>query len=140
MTKGDVDLARQELRLHLREHVVWERNTVWREMIGIERKAQAANLGIRNTMLGQDSDSKKRLQGDEAGGAMKETQTPLGSTKCPKFLVSSTFWVLVVDIAIFAVLLAVPIMDKPEQQNCLALVVFVSLLWATEVCVHQATL
>ena len=140
VTKADVDLARQELRLHLREHVVWERNTVWREMIGIERKAQAANLGIRNTMLGQDTDPKKRLQGDEAGGATKEIQTPLGTTKCPKFLLSGTFWVLVTVIAVFAVLLAVPIMDKPEQQNCLALVVFVSLLWATEVRVRNLLL
>lgn len=135
VTKGDLELARQELRLHLREHVVWERNTVWREMIGIERKAQAANLGIRNTMLGHDTDPKKaRLQGDEAGGATKEIHTPLGTTRCPKFLVSGTFWVLVAVIAVFAMLLAVPIMAKPEQQNCLALVVFVSLLWATEVC------
>jgi phosphate transporter len=134
VTKGDVEAARQELRLHLREHVVWERNTVWREMIGIERKAQAANLGIRNTLLGQETDPRKsRLQGDDAAGATKEIQTPLGSTRCPKFLLSGTFWVLVADIAVFAVLLAVPIMDKPEQQNCLALVVFVSLLWATEV-------
>lgn len=134
VTKGDVDAARQELRLHLREHVVWERNTVWREMIGIERKAQAANLGIRNTMLGQDTDPKKaRLQGDREDGAMKEVRTPLGRTKCPKFLISGTFWVLVTCIAVFAVLLAVPIMEKPEQQNCLALVIFVSLLWATEV-------
>ena len=52
VTKGDVQLARRELRLHLREHVAWERNTVWREMIGIERKAQAANVGVRNTLLG----------------------------------------------------------------------------------------
>ena len=40
VTEGDVAVAKKELRLHLREHVVWERNTVWREMIGIERKAQ----------------------------------------------------------------------------------------------------
>ena len=134
VTKGDVEAARQELRLHLREHVVWERNTVWREMIGIERKAQAANLGIRNTMLGQDTDPKKaRLQGDAEDVALKEVHTPLGNARCPKFLISGTFWVLVTVIAIFAVLLALPIMDKPEQQNCLALVVFVSLLWATEV-------
>ncbi len=134
VTKGDVEAARQELRLHLREHVVWERNTVWREMIGIERKAQAANLGIRNTMLGQDTDPKKaRLQGDREDGAMKEVHTPLGTTRCPKFLVSGTFWVLVACIAVFAILLTVPIMEKPEQQNCLALVMFVSLLWATEV-------
>jgi hypothetical protein len=32
------------------------------------------------------------------------------------------------------ILLMVPIMEEPEQQNCLAMVVFVSLLWATEVC------
>lgn len=134
VTKGDVEAAKQELRLHLREHVVWERNTVWREMIGIERKAQAANLGIRQTMLGHDSDTKKRLQGDSDSGAMKEIRTALGKTRVPKFLVSSTFWVLVICIAIFAVLLAVPIMEKPEQQNCLAMLTLVSLLWATEVC------
>ena len=103
-------------------------------MIGIERKAQAANLGIRNTMLGQDTDPKKaRLQGDDEHATTKEVVTPLGRTRCPRFLLSSTFWVLVFTIAVFAVLLAVPIMEEPEQQNCLALVVFVSLLWATEV-------
>lgn len=135
VTKGDIEAARQELRLHLREHVVWERNTVWREMIGIERKAQAANLGIRNTMLGQDNDPKRaRLQGDDDDGTTKEVNLPIGKYRCPKFLVTGTFWVLCAIIAIFAVLLSVPIMERPEQQNCLALVVFVSLLWATEVC------
>ena len=107
VTKGDVDTARRELRLHLREHVVWERNTVWREMIGIERKAQAANLGVRATMLGQESNSKNaRLQGDSEGSAVKEVQLPIGRYTCPKFLISSTFWLLVLSIAIFAVLLA----------------------------------
>ena len=135
VTRGDLELARRELRLHLREHVVWERNTVWREMIGIERKAQAANLGIRGTMLGQDSDpNKARLQGDSEESATKEVQTPVGRYVCPKFLFNGTFWVLVMTVAVFAVLLAVPIMEQPEQQNCLALVIFVSLLWATEVC------
>jgi hypothetical protein len=37
------------------------------------------------------------------------------------------------SLAAFIALLAIPIMDKPEEQNCLALLVFVSLLWATEV-------
>nr|POE54214.1 putative transporter c3b8.04c [Quercus suber] len=124
VTAGDVEAARKELRLSLREHVVWERNTVWREMIGIERKAQAANLGIRNTMLGQDTDpSKARLQGDTADGAIKEIRTPIGRYRCPKFLVSSTFWVLVACIAVFVVLLVVPIMEEPEQQHCLALAI-----------------
>ena len=137
VTKGDVSLAKRELRLHLREHVVWERNTVWREMIGIERKAQAANLGIRQTLLGGDhaDPAQTQRQGDDADiAATKEFVTPVGRYRCPAWLFSSTFFALVAIVAIFAVLLAVPIMKKTEQQNCLAMLVFVSLLWATEVC------
>lgn len=136
-TKGDVAEAKRELRLHLREHVVWERNTVWREMIGIERKAQAANIGITQTLLGRDVNAGRvRRQGDENESEIKEVVTPIGRYRCPQWLVSKTFWTLVACIAVFIVLLVVPIMEKPEQQNCLAMVVFVSALWATEVCTN----
>lgn len=135
VAKGDINTARRELRLHLREHVVWERNTVWREMIGVERKAQAANMGIRRTLLGGEHDpSKARLQGDDPDNfETKEVITPVGRLTCPRWLFSSTFFTLLVILVIFVVLLVVPIMDEPVQQNCLALVVFVSLMWATEV-------
>ena len=135
VTGGDVILAKKELRLHLREHVVWERNTVWREMIGIERKAQAANMGIRRTLLGADNDpAKARLQGDDYDNAdIKELATPVGRFRCPSWLFSSTLFTLLSIVAVFIVLLNAPIMKKPEQQNCLAMLVFVSLLWATEV-------
>ena len=135
VTKKDIGEARRELRLHLREHVVWERNTVWREMIGIERKAQAANMGIRRTLLGTDDDpTKARLQGDADGASStKVLRTPLGKYRCPSWLFSSTFFTLIVILAIFVVLLVVPIMSKPEQQNCLAMLVLVSMMWATEV-------
>lgn len=134
VTKGDIGLARRELRLHLREHVVWERNTVWREMIGIERKAQSANFGIKHTLLGGNHDnSRSRLQGDNNEfGEMKEISTPAGRLRCPTWLFSSAFFALVAITAIFIVLLTVPIMKRPEQQNCLAMLVLVSLLWATE--------
>ena len=139
ITKGDLPAARRELRLHLREHVVWERNTVWREMIGVERKAQAANMGIRRTLLGGDHDpSKARLQGDEPNEMeTKEIYTPVGRVTCPRWLFSSTFFMLVAILAIFVVLLITPIMEQQVQQNCLALVIFVSLLWATEVSRNQ---
>lgn len=135
VTKGDINTARRELRLHLREHVVWERNTVWREMIGVERKAQAANMGIRRTLLGGDQDpSKARLQGDEAEEmGTKEYVTPVGRFTCPHWLFSSTFVTLVAIVATFIVLLVIPIMEEQVQQNCLALVILVSLMWATEV-------
>ncbi|KAL6232319.1 SPX domain-containing protein [Aspergillus navahoensis] len=133
-TSGDLSLARRELRLHLREHVVWERNTVWREMIGIERKAQAANVGIRQTLLGGDADpALARRQGDEQAAQSKQLQTPFGVVSAPAWLWSANFATLIVVLVVFAVLLSIPIMEKPEQQNCLAMLVFVSLLWATEV-------
>lgn len=134
-TKSDLSQARRELRLHLREHVVWERNTVWREMIGIERKAQAANLGVRGTLLGGSGPSQARRQGDDDhDGAHKELTSPDGKYRLPRWLFSSTFITLVIIIACFIVLLVVPTVKKPEQRNCLAMLVFVSLLWATEVC------
>lgn len=134
VTKGDFRLARRELRLQLREHVVWERNTVWREMIGIERKAQAANMGIRRTLLGGEQDpAAAQRQGDEQEAATKEIITPVGKCPIPSWILSSTFATLVAIIAVFCILLSVPIMEQPEQQNCLAMLIFASLLWATEV-------
>jgi phosphate transporter len=134
ITGGDLPLAKRELRLHLREHVVWERNTVWREMIGIERKAQAANVGIRRTLLGMDEDpATARRQGDEQEAEAKEIKTPFGRYFVPEWLCSLSFGTLIVILTVFIILLYAPIMDKPEQQNCLAMLVFVSLLWATEV-------
>ena len=135
VTQGDIATAKKELRLHLREHVVWERNTVWREMIGIERKAQAANMGLRRTLLGRDNDpAKARLQGDDVDAdEIKELETPVGRIRVPTWLYSSTMLTLIGIIAIFFILLNIPIMKKVEQQNCLAMLIFVSLLWATEV-------
>jgi len=131
VTNGNMEEAKRELRLHLREHVVWERNTVWREMIGIERKGQAANLGIRQTILGGDP-GHARLQGDEAAAELKTFLTPVGRYRLPTWILSPTFYTLLASLAVFFVLLYIPIMKQPEQQNCLALVAFVSLLWATE--------
>lgn len=134
VTTGNMQLARRELRLHLREHVIWERNTVWREMIGIERKAQAANVGIRRTLLGVDDDpTTAQRQGDEMEIRTKEVNTPIGRYILPQWLCSLSFAALILILVVFAALLTVPIMEKPEQQNCLAMLVFVSLLWATEV-------
>ena len=138
VTDGDEVAAKRDLRSHLREHVVWERNTVWRDLIGIERRAEAASLG--HALLGRDGDpTKTRLQGDdEQFQPTKEIKTPIGRFTCPTWLFSSGMFNLIIIIAVFLVLLLVPIMNKPEQQNCLAMLVFVSLLWATEVCTLNA--
>ncbi|KAL2155376.1 hypothetical protein VTH82DRAFT_117 [Thermothelomyces myriococcoides] len=132
VTKGDAETALRDLRSHLREHVVWERNTVWRELIGLERRAEAASLG--HTLLGVDPDAQRtRLQGDdEIVLPSVKVATPLGRFALPVWLISSTTLTLIVIVALFFAALYVPIMDKPEQQNCLAMLMLVSLLWATE--------
>ncbi|KAF4470653.1 hypothetical protein FALBO_2458 [Fusarium albosuccineum] len=132
VTGGDEQLARKDLRSHLREHVVWERNTVWRDLIGIERRAEAAGLG--QALLGQERGNvTRRLQGDEAKAPPEsQIRTPFGKFTVPPWLASSSLWTLILCVTVFFLLLLLPIMEKPEQQNCLAMLVFVSLLWATE--------
>ena len=134
-TKGDVRQARSELRLHLREYVVWERNTVWREMIGMERKADGARLGRRPTLLsGPYDQSQVQRRGDETPPSVtRELDTPLGKIRVPRWAFGGNSLLLVGILACFVTLLSVPILQKAEQQNCLAMLVFVSLLWATEV-------
>lgn len=132
VTHGDEEAAKRDLRSHLREHVVWERNTVWRDLIGMERRAEGASLG--RALLGRGDAIKSRLQGDDdTSPETKELVTPIGRFTCPVWLFSSAMFTLLAIIALFLILLFVPILAKPEQQNCLAMLVFVSLLWATEV-------
>ncbi|KAI1324425.1 SPX-domain-containing protein [Xylariaceae sp. FL0255] len=132
VTHGDEALAKKDLRSHLREHVVWERNTVWRDLIGLERRAEAASLG-QGLLGGQNDGMKVRLQGDDAPiVATKKINTPLGPFTVPTWLFGSTMLTILVILAVFLLLLLLPIMQSPEQQACLAMLVFVSLLWATE--------
>lgn len=131
-TEGDIISAQKELKLHLREHVVWERNTVWREMIGIERKSQAAALGIRSTLLG-----KRAPTGVAEETKPIEIRTPVGKIKlprwCPVWLFSANMAILIFALAVFFAFLFIPTFKSIEQSNCLAILVFVSILWATEV-------
>lgn len=131
VTGGDDAMAKKELRSHLREHVVWERNTVWRDLIGIERRGEAARLG--SLLLGPDSNQARRLQGDDDKTVpMANIATPFGRLRLPAWIVNSSMLTLLLSTAAFLALLLLPIMKHPEQQNCLAMLVYVSLLWATE--------
>ncbi|KAF2966024.1 hypothetical protein GQX73_g7558 [Xylaria multiplex] len=132
VTQGDEVLAKKDLRSHLREHVVWERNTVWRDLIGMERRAEAASLG-KGLLSASNDGIKVRLQGDDAPAvATREISTPLGRFTCPAWVFGSSMLTTLAIIVVFLVFLMVPIIEKPEQQACLAMLIFVSLLWATE--------
>ncbi|KAJ2967140.1 hypothetical protein NUW58_g10511 [Xylaria curta] len=132
VTQGDQASAKKALRSHLREHVVWERNTVWRDLIGMERRAEAASFG-KGFLGASDDGTKARRQGDDVPAvSMRKITTPFGRFSCPAWLFGSTIPTILAILVVFIVLLIVPILEQPEQQACLALLVFVSLLWATE--------
>ncbi|KAN0064002.1 low-affinity phosphate transporter [Thecaphora frezii] len=127
VTNGDADAALQYLKTHLREQVVWQRNTVWREMIGIERRAQGAAL--ERTVMG----STKRADYEPA----KPTRlwTPCGAITLPSWLSVSTLHLVIAFTALVSLLKApgLRFFDRVEEQNCLAMLVFCTVLWATEV-------
>ncbi|ODV91912.1 hypothetical protein CANCADRAFT_22162 [Tortispora caseinolytica NRRL Y-17796] len=112
----DFESAKVELKMHLREYVVWERNTVWRDMIDMERKTQAARLGaqVNNSAVAPP----KRWK--------------IGSYYLPLWMTSSSTFSLVLIVCIFVLLLNVKIFEEPAKRNCLAILITASLLWATE--------
>lgn len=41
---SNVAAAQTALQRHLRDHVVWERDTIWRDMVALERRAATATV------------------------------------------------------------------------------------------------
>ncbi|ODQ56367.1 SPX-domain-containing protein [Saitoella complicata NRRL Y-17804] len=125
LTEGNIAVARKDLKTHLREHVVWERNTVWRDMISIERRAEAATVarGQRGLLGG----------GAATPPEQKEMNIPQTFWGRLRRRLNGQLLTLLVIISIFVALIYAPTFEAVEQRNCMAMLVFVSLLWATEV-------
>ncbi|KAJ3042661.1 low-affinity phosphate transporter [Rhizophlyctis rosea] len=117
LTDGKQSLALTDLKSNLREHIVWERNTIWRDMIEQERRRET--IGLRPLKKAADEATKREV----IFLGLKFT-VPKLSTKLMLFVLCST---------VFGFLLTADTFEIPEQRNCLAILVFVSLLWAFEV-------
>lgn len=116
ISKADLELALSDLAVNLREKIIWERNTIWREMVEKERKS--TNIGVQK--------------------ALAEPSAPLfqiflwgGEVAVPK--PNRKFYILVATAALFVALLCTPMLDRPEAQNCLAILVLAICFWAFEV-------
>lgn len=117
-TDGKFSLALAELKGHLREHIIWERNTIWKDMIEQERRRET--IGLRPKAVAKEVAHVKR-EIKFFGRKYEIPSIPLGTLK------------LLICLSVFLFLLAYPTFEKPEQRNCLAILVFVSMLWAMEV-------
>ncbi|KAN0133328.1 sodium/sulfate symporter [Lactarius tabidus] len=113
VTDGDTAAAQRYLKLHVREHIAWERDTVWRQMIGRERR------GENGIPLGAPLDTtiEKAF----------EVRTRVGRVRLSR----RKAWVIV-SAVVFATLLNVQTVKGEEANRCFAVLVFATLLWATE--------
>lgn len=119
-THNSINESTLELSTNLREKVVFERNTVWRDMIGMERKSQAAYA-----------------KPDSAALLMKKEPLiiKLGATReiiIPNFLFSSSLWKIIFITIITLTLLKWSPFEDLQQKNCFAVLICSSLLWASE--------
>ncbi|KAF8799051.1 SPX-domain-containing protein [Phlegmacium glaucopus] len=116
VTREDKTAARQQLRLHQRENIAWERDTVWRQMIGRQRRGEDDTQNILGATL---------VQGPEP--TVVDIPTPVGRFKITKRNIFK-----VVALAIFIFLLNVQVVKGGEANRCFAILIFCTILWATE--------
>ncbi|KAL5526693.1 PHO91 [Sanghuangporus sanghuang] len=116
ITHGDVAAAARQLKVFMREHIAWERDTVWRTMISQERR------GVQDGHV-------KSLGGhvEEEEAATFSIPTPLGRLRFP----AKAVFLLGALIA-FIALLNSRVFPTTEANNCFAILVFSTILWATE--------
>nr|SMQ44835.1 Low affinity phosphate transporter [Blastocladiella emersonii] len=114
MAFEDVETAVAELKSNLRQHVAFERNTVWRDMVSRERRHLAIEMN----------------KPEDTGEPLLDTSVAGMRIVVPRPTMASVF--LLVGVAIFIAILQNPIFESDEQQACFAILVAASWLWATE--------
>ncbi|KAJ8592872.1 Sodium/sulfate symporter [Rhizopogon salebrosus TDB-379] len=117
VTNGDKSAAQQQLKLYQREHIAWERNTVWRQMIGQQRRGPVDGLGVLVSATLEQPEERSII----------DVPTPLGSLKLTKKRLSLT-----IAVTVFIALLNMDIVAGEEANKCLAVLVFSTIMWATE--------
>lgn len=136
-TTEDLEPIKDELRSYLRDHIVWERNTVWKDLLSIEKKQFNLNLdesAARNNKMGDEANSQSLLL-----MRWRKINLPFGwkvsrydYVKLPEFLFSTQIIKLAIIIPVFIVLLAVKTMNDKEEARCLAVLAACAMLWASE--------
>ncbi|KAI0750174.1 Sodium/sulfate symporter, partial [Daedaleopsis nitida] len=116
VTHGDPVEARRQLKLHQREHIAWERDTVWRQMINHARRGEDGGIMAMGGSL---------IVEPEKG--LLNVQTPAGRIK----LTTKQLYLLVA-VVVFFVLLNVQVVPGVEANKCFAILVFATIMWATE--------
>ncbi|PRP84675.1 hypothetical protein PROFUN_07925 [Planoprotostelium fungivorum] len=107
-TGGDTRAASRVLSSHLREQVVYERNTVWRDMVSRDRKANTVRVAA--------------------------PPSPTITDRGAKLLKCLNRQMIIIPIALLVLILGaffLPVQGD-EARCCLAILLFASIMWCTE--------
>ncbi|KAG7192368.1 member of the phosphate permease [Scheffersomyces spartinae] len=120
LSETSKDAASTELKSYLRDHIVWERNTVWKEMLSLEKKT--FNIEPNTQAVNLDDDILN----------IEWTRIKFIPFPVPKSLLTSQTIKLIIIIIVFSVLMAVKTFKDPVQGRALAVLVASAMLWASE--------
>ncbi|KAF5379679.1 hypothetical protein D9615_005804 [Tricholomella constricta] len=116
VTRGDRQRALQQLKLHQRENIAWERDTVWRQMIAQQRRGEVEDEPMTIGALYK-----------KPGPGLFFIPTPLGTIRVTKKMIYK-----IIAGIIFVTLLNVPVVEGVQANRCFAILMFCTFLWATE--------
>ncbi|KAK4688593.1 phosphate transporter, partial [Tremellales sp. Uapishka_1] len=119
-TSGDEDLAKEQLRAQLREKVVVDRETVWSQMVTGHNRSQGLFRSVEPDQYVSIYEPDKTI-----------IKTRFGSVKPPKWITAKGC-IFAFAVAVLLVIVRVQPFDRVEESNCLAMLVFCTILWATE--------
>lgn len=119
-TQGDAANAVEQLQAYLRESVVFDRNTVWRDQMELSRMAHTAPP-VKNVVLQGQGETDEKAQYVKVFGC-----------NIPSNILTSDAMKIIIISIIFFGILSFPILESEPQNRCLAVVITASLLWAFE--------
>ncbi|KAI8147334.1 SPX domain-containing protein [Fennellomyces sp. T-0311] len=115
---GVVETAVRQMKTHLRDQITYDRNTVWRDMIGQERKTLSAHVVEQQPT--------------------KTVRIPFTRFSLPAEIFRNMCF-FAIAIAALIILLNVDIFNNREENYCFALLIFAAIMWATEAVPLYAT-
>ncbi|CAK9438489.1 uncharacterized protein LODBEIA_P27130 [Lodderomyces beijingensis] len=138
-TKQELEYVKNDLRSHLRDHIVFERNTVWKDLLSLEKRAYTLDLENSQSKMGDEGTVTNSLMYMR----MKEIKLPKwascgsgkaesGSFSLPELLFSKQMLKILITVVVFAILISVKTFNDPVQGRALAVLVACAMLWASE--------
>lgn len=109
--------AKKELKSRLREETALDRNDIWKDYI--------------DKVEGRDSKLKEDLSEYEEPPLDRTVMSILGDIVIALFL-NASFLKTFASTLVFLIMLYSHLLESPEQNRCFSVVIYCSLLWATE--------